>query len=140
DYVFDVRLLEEANPRANLVRDETPRELHLQLERLVMRAIEHRDVAQLLAFVAQLEDALGDERCLLEHIVDADDRRIGSVAADRMELFLKLKTVVRDRLIGELQYLRRGAVVCLQLVDRGLRPAQRKSDDVFERRAAERVN
>ena len=57
-HVFDVRLLEEANAGANLVRDQSPRQLHLQFERLIVRAIQHRDVGELFAFVAQLENAL----------------------------------------------------------------------------------
>ncbi len=85
-----------------------------------MRAIEDRDVVQLFPFVTQLENALRDERGLLEHIVDADDRRLWSVPTHRAQLFLKLKSVVRDGVIRELQYLRRGAVVCLQLVDHGI--------------------
>ena len=133
-------LLEEANAGANLVRDQPPRELHLQLERLIVRAIEHGDVAQLFAFIAQLEDALRDERRLFEHVIDADDCRIGTAAAHGAQLFLKLKAIVRDRVICELQDLRRGAVICLQLVDLRVGEAHRKGDDVLERSAAKRVD
>ena len=58
-------LLEEAQARADLVRNAAARQLDLQLEGLMVRAVEDRDLGERRPLVAQLEDALGDELGLL---------------------------------------------------------------------------
>ncbi len=86
-----MRLFEEANPARDLVGDAAPGKLKLQLDRVIMRAIEDCDLVQLDPFIAQLEDALSDEPRLLAAVVEGDHRRPSRVRwASRAELLAKL--------------------------------------------------
>ncbi len=58
-------LLEKAHARTDLVRNAAARELDLQLERLMVGAVEDRDLVERSPFVTQLEDALRHELGLL---------------------------------------------------------------------------
>ncbi len=69
-----MRLLEEADAAADAVGDAAPREFELQFERVVVRAVEHGDLFERHALVAQLKDARGDERRLLIRVARADER------------------------------------------------------------------
>ena len=64
-----MRLLEKTDAARDLIGNAAPRELQLQFDRMIMRAVEHRDFIQLDPFVAQLENPLGDELRLLAAIV-----------------------------------------------------------------------
>ena len=44
--ILDVRLLEEAQPARDLKRDAVPRQLHLHFHRVIVRAVEHRDLVR----------------------------------------------------------------------------------------------
>ena len=68
--VFDVRLLEKTNAARDLIGNAAARQLELQLDRVIVRTIEHSDLVQLDPFVAQLENALGDELRLLAAVVE----------------------------------------------------------------------
>ena len=69
--VLDVRLLEKTNAARDLIGNAAARKLELQLDRVIVRAVEDGDLVQLDSFVAQLENALGDELRLLAAVVRA---------------------------------------------------------------------
>ena len=78
EHVLHVRRLEEAHAAADDERDAAPRELELDLHRVVVRAVEDRDLGERDALVAQLEHALRDERRLLLHVAAGHERRAAS--------------------------------------------------------------
>ncbi|GIT05836.1 MAG: hypothetical protein CM1200mP29_12470 [Verrucomicrobiota bacterium] len=57
-------------------RNIAPRELELQFERVKVRAIQHGHSLHRHALVAQFENALSDELCLLVGVVTGDERRL----------------------------------------------------------------
>ena len=133
-------LLEEARSRADLVRDAAPGQLDLQLERLVVRAVEHRDVRQLLALVVPLEDPLADEARLVGDVGERDHGGHRPGVARGAQLLRKLPLVLRDGRVGEREDLRRGPIVAREPVRLRVRVALREAEDVLEGRAAERVD
>ena len=74
-----MRLLEEPNAAGDLIRNPAPRKLQLQLDRVIMRAIEHGDLVKIDIFITQFEDALGDKLRLLGAIIERDKRRLHGV-------------------------------------------------------------
>ena len=70
-HVLDVRLLEKTNAARDLIGNAAARKLELQFDRVIMRAIKHRDFVQLDPFVAQFQNALGDELRLFAAVVRA---------------------------------------------------------------------
>ena len=57
-----------------------PRQFHLQFHRVIMRAVEHRDLVQLDALLAQFQDALRDELRLLVGVAQRHQRRASHAA------------------------------------------------------------
>ena len=98
-------LLEEAGPGADLVRDAASGQLDLQLERLVVGAVENREVRERVPLVVPLEQPLRDEARLLGDVGQRDDRGQRPLAARGAKVFLELLLVVRDRGVGERQDL-----------------------------------
>ena len=76
DDIFDVCLLEESNAARDLIGNAATRQLQLQFDGVVMRAVKHRDVAQVNIFVAQFQDSLGDKLRLFASIVQCHQRRV----------------------------------------------------------------
>ena len=72
-------LLEEPNAAGDLIGDTAPRKLQLQLNRVIMRAIKHGDVAQIDLFIAQFENSLRDKLRLLSPVVERDQGRLDRV-------------------------------------------------------------
>ena len=65
-HVLDVPLLEEAQAGAHLVGDVAAGQLDLELEGVAVIAVQRGDLGERRVLVDELEDALGDERRLLE--------------------------------------------------------------------------
>ena len=70
-----MRLLEKANAAGDLIRNAAARKFQLQFDSVIMRAIEHRDVAKIDIFIPQLQDSLGNELRLLGAVIQRDDCR-----------------------------------------------------------------
>jgi hypothetical protein len=68
-HILDVRLFEKADAACDLIGNPAARELELQFNGVIMRAIENRDIVQVDIFVAQLEDALRHELRLLAPVI-----------------------------------------------------------------------
>jgi hypothetical protein len=127
--VLDVRLLEEAKSRADLVRDAATGQLDLELQRLEVGPVEDADLGEGGPLVAQLEDPLRDELGLLQEVLRADDGDRDAALARRDEGLLVAARVERDRGVGEPEDLRRRAVVRLEAVDRGARIAVGEAEE-----------
>ncbi len=141
-HVLDVALLEEAHAGADLVRDAAPRQLDLQLERLVVRAIENREVREPLPLVVPLEQALRREARLVGNVGQRHDR--GQRAAgsrEACELLGELpRRCARSRRWRGARISRRRAVVARQAEGLRLGIALGEAEDVLEGGAAERVD
>ena len=133
-------LLEESRARADLVRDAAAGELDLELERLVVGAVEDRELLELLPLVVPLEQALRRKARLVGDVRQRHDRGQPAALARRPQLLGKLALVVRDRGVGEGEDLGRRAVVARQPERLRLGVALREPEDVLERGAAERVD
>ena len=105
-----------------------------------MRAIQHRDIVQAHAFIAQLQRALRDERRLLPGILARDERGFHTGLARGREFLGKLIHICGDGGIGDIQDFRRAAVIRFNLEHVRARIALGKFQDVREVRAAPRVD
>ncbi len=106
-----------------------------------MRAIQHRDLVQLHALIAQLQNPLRDKLRLLPAVLERHQRRLQILPLPRRaQLLLKLLHVRRDGRIRHCQHLRHAPVVQLDLEDLRIRIPLRKREDVFKIRAAPRVD
>ena len=74
-----MRLFKKANAARDLIRNTATGKLELQLDRVIMRAIQHGDVVQIDIFIAQLQNPLRDELRLFAPIVQRHDRRLHRV-------------------------------------------------------------
>ena len=97
EHVLDVSLLEKSRPRADLVGDAPPRQLDLELQRLVMRPIEHGEVRKPLPFIVPLEQPLPDETGLLRDVRQGHDARKEAGGTGGRQLLGELPDVVGDR-------------------------------------------
>ena len=140
EHVLDVRLLEEPHAGAHQEGNPAPRQLHLQLHRVRVRPVEHRHFAQPDAFLAQLEDALGDELRLLMHVAQRHQGRQHPSFAVRAQLLLELLAIAGDGRVRQREDRRRAAVVREQAQLLALRMAFGELEDVLEVRAAEGVD
>ncbi len=139
-HVLDVRLLEEANAARDAERNVAPREFQLQFERVKVRAIEHRHLVQVAAFLAQFQHALRDEGRLLVGVAAGHEHRLAAGLFRRGEFLGELVDVRRDRGVRDGKNLRRAAVIDLDLVNLRAGIALGKFEDVAEVRAAPRVD
>src|SRR5690606_12693545 len=89
DEIADVRLFEEADAAGDLIRDLQARELELDIERLEMRAVEDRDVAERAALVDEAADALHDKLRLLASVHGLDEIRLLRIGARGAEFLLE---------------------------------------------------
>ena len=87
-----------------------------------------------------MQQALGDEGRLLVRVAAGDQRWVHSGAMTGCQLLLELAGVAPNAGIGELQDLRNGPVVDLQLEDLGARIALREPEDVVVVRTAKCVD
>ncbi len=133
-------LLEESGAGPDLVGNAPPRQLDLELQRLVVRPVENGEVGELLSLVVPLQQALADEAGLVGDVRQRDDGREPPGLAGGRELLGKLLLVVGDRGVGERQDLGRRTIVARQPERLRLRVALREAEDVLERGAAERVD
>ena len=138
--VLHVLLLEEAQPRADLVRDAATRQLDLQLEGLMVGAVEDGDLGQRGPLVAQLEDALGHEIGLLRDVGRAHDGDRHAGGARRDEGFFEAPRVPRDGRVREPENLRRRPVVRLEREDARPRMALGEPEKRLEVRSSKRVD
>src|SRR5947199_2786746 len=67
-HILNVRLLEKANTACDLIRDAAAGKLQLQLHRVIMRTVENSDLVKLHIFIAQFENPLSHELCLLRAV------------------------------------------------------------------------
>src|SRR5439155_10764311 len=68
-HILNVRLLEKANTACDLIRDAAAGKLQLQLHSVIMRTVEDSDLVKLHIFIAQFENPLSHELCLLRAVV-----------------------------------------------------------------------
>ena len=132
-HIFDMRLLEEADPGADFVGDAAARQLQLQLERVGVGPVEHRHLPQGHPLVTQIEQSGRDKGRLLLDIPCRNQRRPESLTrTNRFELPGKLAHIVRDRGVGQGEDLRRRAVVAFEPKDLRLRIALLEEVQVLE--------
>ena len=136
-HVLDMRLLEKPQAACDLKRDTVPGQFDLQLQRVEMRAVEHGDLVEFDALVAQFEDALGDELRLHVAVVEFEQRGLDRARLPvRRQLLGKLLLVRLNGGIGHLEDFRHAAVIGLDLVRAGRRITPVELEDVFEIRPA----
>ncbi len=131
--ILDVRLLEKSNAARDLIGNAAPRKFELQFDRVIMRAIQNRDLVQLDAFVAQFENSLGDELRLLARRRSARPAPASLEFVGRVALssFRNCCTLARDRRVRDAQDLRHAPVVHLDLEDLRVRIALRERRGCF---------
>ena len=139
-HVLDVRLLEETDAARDTEWDVASREFELQFERVKMRAVKHRHAVQFRALFAQFEHALSNERCLFGGIAAGDQDRLAAGFPRGRKSLGVLVNVGGDRGVGDVENLRRAAVIGLDPVNGGVRIAVGKLENVFVIRPAPRVN
>ena len=81
EHVLDVRGLDELEAAALDERNVAALQFEFEVEGVKARAEQHRDFAQLDAFLAQLEDALGDKARLHVLVLRAHQQRPQFAAA-----------------------------------------------------------
>ncbi len=140
DDIFDVGLLEEAQPAADVVGDVAANELGLERGAVGMGAVQHRHLGQGNALIAQLQHALRDEGRFLVDVVEGDRRRPLPCRAHGAEGLLVLLGVVRDAGIRQRENARHTAVIHFETENFGLGIALRKFQNVGVVRAAKLVN
>ena len=140
DHVLDVGLLEEAEAAPDLEGYVPPGQLHLQFHAVVMGAVEDGYLAQGYTFVSQLQDPLGHEFRLLDHVPQGGDDRHDPARLDGLQVLLELPGIVGDGMVGEIEDLRGAPVVRLEPVDPGLGIALRELEDILEIGAPEGVD
>ena len=133
-------LFEEPRPRADLVGDSPARELDLELERLVVGAVEDGELLELFSLVVPLEQPLRRKARLVGDVRQGHDGGQPALLARGLELLGELARVVRDRGIGEREDLGRRAVVARQVKRFRFGVAPGEPENVLERGAAEGVN
>ena len=124
-----MRLVEEADAAGDRKGNIAASEFELQLQRMEVRAVKHRDLIQLNALFAKVEHALRDERRLLVRVAARDDAGLDSGFPRRCELFRELVRVRSDRGIGDFQDFRRATVIGLNR-KYSLRAIQMTSPDI----------
>ena len=135
-----MRLLKKTNAAGDGKRNVTARKLQLHFQRVKMRTIQHRHVIQLNALLAQLQRALRDERRLFIGRTAHGKHRLFAGATRGRQFLGELPRVGRDGGIGQLQDLRRAAVIGFDFVHLRAGIALGKLDDVFVIGAAPRID
>ena len=139
-HVLHVGRLEEADAGADHEGDPAPRQLELDLHRVVVGPVEDRDLGERHPLVAQLQHPLRREGGLLEEIAARHQRRQWPVGPHAGELLLELLEVAGDRGVGQREDLWRRAVVDGEREAAGLRVTLLELEDVGEVGAAEPVD
>ena len=111
--VFHVRLFEELRPAADLEGQPAAREFRLQFHRVVMRAVEHRYLAPLVALPYALLDGVPDEARLLYLIIGECDPGQFTLPLLREERLALASLVVGDEIVRGVEDVVRRAVVLL---------------------------
>ena len=138
--VLDVRLFKETDAAGDGERDLLPGQFQLQFQRVKMRAIQHGDVIQAGAFVAQFQRALGDEGRLLAGVMAGHQHGFQAGLARGRQVLGKLVHVGGDGGVGHVEDFRRAAVVGFNLEHFRAGIPLRKVEDVGEIRAAPGVD
>jgi hypothetical protein len=140
--VLHVREVEELVAAGDDERHAHGVELHLQFQRLVVRAVEHVHVLQRVPFVVQLHDLPDHQLGLLRGVADREDRGLRAAGAHGLEAAVEAfdARAVAEDLVGEGQDLRGRAVVGVDRVDQRAGVALGERDDVLPVRAAPGVD
>ena len=93
-------LFEETQAASDAEGDAAPRELELDLHRVVVGPVKDRDLAEIDPLVVEFQHPLGDEGGLLVVGREGNERGFGNRRfADGPELLRKLTRVVLDRCV-----------------------------------------
>ena len=138
--ILDVCLFKKSDAAGDGKRNVSARELQLQLERVKMRAIQHRHVVQFDALLAQFQRALGHKSRLLIRRATHHQRGHFSSRSHGSQFLGKLLRIRRDRSVGQLEYLWCAPVVGLNLVHLRARITAWELNDVLKIRATPRVD
>ena len=98
--VLDMRLLKKTDAAGDGKRNLLPRQFQLQFQRVKMRAIQHGDLVQARALLAQFQGALRDERRLLAGVVALHRGRFEAGLAGGREFLGELIHVGGDGGVG----------------------------------------
>ncbi|OQC33374.1 MAG: hypothetical protein BWX70_00168 [Verrucomicrobia bacterium ADurb.Bin070] len=140
DDILDVRLLEHADAGGDYKRQARAPEHHLQLDRVEVRPVKHRHVAQGIAVLLIPPDHSQHRARLLVAVAQEKDLRLVARLARGTQRLLELFGVALDTGVRHSQHLRHAAVIAFQLDDPATVPALRELHDVLEVRAAPRVD
>ncbi|OPZ09778.1 MAG: hypothetical protein BWZ08_00168 [candidate division BRC1 bacterium ADurb.BinA292] len=138
--VLDVGLLEEAQAAADVEGQAAGLQFELDLQAVVVAAVEDRHVAEPAAFAAQALGVVGDEPGLLVLVAAMHEGGPQAGGADGAQLLGQAPPVAGDAGVGHGQDLGRRAVVGFELEDAGVGVAALETDDVVEGGAAEPVD
>ena len=134
DQVANVRLFEETHAACDLVRNLEAGQFDLEIEGLEVRPIEHSDIAERLSFVPQPAQALNHELSLLPAVHRLDQEGLLAVRPGRLEHLVEMAPLRlgEQDAVGEIQDLRRRAVVGFDAMDLGAGVAVGEGEDIFE--------
>ena len=138
--IFDVRLLEEAQPAGHFEGNAAAGQLELNFHRMKMGAVKHGHLAELEALAVEFEDLLRNVSGLV--VVGRQFGEHGAPArlAPGDKVFFELPQVAADGGIGHFENPGDTAVICLDPVS--LRPGMTlgKIENIFKICPAPRVN
>ncbi len=107
-YVLHVSLLEKPLPAANMKGNIAALKLKLNLQRMPVAAVEHRDVIEGPALIEQVQHVLGDEAGLREVVLADDDGGLQAGGPDRPQVLGQPPAIARDARVGQREDFRRG--------------------------------
>ncbi len=125
-----MRHLHEAKPAVLAIGDVAPRQLHLELHRVVLRAEEHRLLPEERALLAVVEDALDEPRGLLGLVPAGHDGGPPSALALGPQVLVAALGGLGDDRVGRGEDRRARPVVARQGDDLGVLEALLEVEDV----------
>jgi len=139
--VLDVGLLEKAHPAHQDIIHAGPGQFHLQFHRMVMRAVEHRNLAGgRHARLQQAPDLLNHVPRLVAAVGQTDQNRLDVGGPRGAQNLLILLGIAGNDLVGHLENPGRAAIVFLKLENACIGIPRAKREDVLHLRAAPRVD
>src|SRR5262249_41896780 len=132
-------LFEKAYARLNSIWNISSRQLQLQFDRMIMRAIQDGHFLKRRTFVAELQDASGDKCRLLINVGAGNQSRFEIARTTHgLKYLRKLAAVAGDRCICEAKYLGSRAVVGFEFINGRFRVTLWKLVDVSKLRSSPR--
>ena len=141
-HILGVKLFEDADAGGDPERDLHARQRHLHVNRLVVAAVENRNITVAEALVMRLADETKYLLPLRLSVIDLIEPRLLGTAADRTQRLVELTETRRvlHHHVRDIEDAGDGTVVAFELDDPTPLPALREFHDVLDLRATPRVD